>query len=456
MDIEIALPANSWEPRVYQRPLWEALTLEGAKRVVAVWHRRAGKDDVALHWTSMAANDVGHKNSIGRVGNYWHMLPEAAQARKAIWDAVNPHSGLRRIDEAFPHELREVTRDNEMMIRFTNGSTWQVIGSDNYNSLVGSPPIGITFSEWALADPNAWAYLRPILAENGGWALFIYTPRGMNHGATFFENHKEDDDWFVQKITAEETNVFTKKQLAAELREYIAEFGPDDGEARFQQEYLCDFNVAVVGSFYGRLMTEAEDAGRITRLLHDPAHKVETWWDLGHSDYTSIWFMQKIANEFHAIDYYESHGEDLGHYARVLKEKAESQNYLYGRHLWPHDGGHKTLASKGRPLSDMMRDLGVTVQVQPRHEIQPGINKVRQIIPRTYFDREKCAGGISSLRQYRKEWNDANKVFKPTPLHDWASHGADAFRTGAMAGEETLGHMPPIEYPKDHVSHGVI
>jgi hypothetical protein len=154
----IELPAG-WAPRGYQKKLWQYLE-HGGKRADVAAHRRWGKDDIALNRAACAAFE--------RVGTYWHMLPEAAQARKAIWDAINPHTGRRRIDEAFPKELRANTREQDMLIRFVNGSTWQVLGSDNYDSLVGSPPVGVVFSEWALAKPDAWTYTRPILAENGG------------------------------------------------------------------------------------------------------------------------------------------------------------------------------------------------------------------------------------------------------------------------------------------------
>ena len=175
-----------------------------------VAHRRWGKDDVALHWTAQEA--------FRRRGVYWHMLPQASQARKAIWEAVNPHTGIRRINEAFPRELRAATRENEMFIRFKNESTWQVIGSDNYDSLVGSPPIGVVFSEWALAKPQAWAYIRPILAENDGTAFFITTPRGNNHAARMFRSMP--DSAFVEKSTAYDTDVFTKEQLEQERLSY--------------------------------------------------------------------------------------------------------------------------------------------------------------------------------------------------------------------------------------------
>jgi hypothetical protein len=175
------------------------------------------------------------------------MLPQSAQARKAIWDAINPHTGKRRIDEAFPKELRAKTREDEMLIKFKNGAVWQVVGSDNYNSLVGSPPAGVVFSEWPLSKQDAWAYLRPILAENGGWALFVYTPRGDNHGKATFDMAKRSDDWFCEKLTADETGVFTAPQLKAEKEELISQYGPSRGEALFNQEYYCSWVRAYTG-----------------------------------------------------------------------------------------------------------------------------------------------------------------------------------------------------------------
>jgi hypothetical protein len=235
--MDIQLP-NNWHPRPYQIGLWRYLE-HGGKRAVCIWHRRAGKDDVALHWTATAA--------MQRVATYWHMLPEASQARKAIWDAINPHTGIRRIDEAFPKEIRQTTREQEMMIRFVNGSTWQVVGSDNYGSLVGSPPAGLVYSEWALADPSSWAYLRPILAENGGWVVFITTPRGDNHGRTLYEFGVKEPTWYAELLPGDKTGVFEPEQLEAEKREYVAQFGQSRGEAMFNQEFLCSFTAAFSG-----------------------------------------------------------------------------------------------------------------------------------------------------------------------------------------------------------------
>jgi phage terminase large subunit len=425
--MEIFLP-NNFTPRPDQLPLWNALEA-GGKRVVAVCHRRYGKDAIALHWAAVAAHQ--------RPGNYWHMLPEAAQARKAIWDAVNEDTGHKRIDEAFPAAIRSGTRNTDMSIQFKCGSTWQVVGSDNYNSLVGASPVGIVFSEWALADPQAWAYLRPILLRNKGWALFIYTPRGRNHGATMYEEHREDEDWFTFRMPADQSPVFTEQELETELREYQIEFGKDDGESRYRQEYLCDFNVAVVGSYYGALLTEAEEEGRIGEINHMADLKVDTWWDLGISDSTSIWFVQQSFGKVAVIDYYEVSGMGPDHWAAVLAEKREERKFVYGKHYFPHDGASRHPTPNGAMrVDEMMRQLGVTVEIVPRgSNVLDGITRTRQVIPSCWFDRKHCARGIEALRQYRKEWDDQGRTFRPRPLHDWASHGADAFRTGAMASD---------------------
>jgi len=422
----------------------------GGKRAVGVWHRRAGKDDVILHWTAVAAQQ--------RVGNYWHMLPIGKQARKAIWDAVNPKTGLRRIDEAFPPALRSVTRDQEMLIRFTNGSTWQVIGSDNYDSLVGSPPIGIVFSEWALADPQAWAYLRPILAENDGWAVFIYTPRGRNHGATFYETTLDDEHWFTERLTADETDVFTAEQLRVERTEYLREFGPDDGESRFLQEYYCDFNVAMVGSYYGRMLADAERDGRLTDVPHDPNANVETWWDLGVGDSTAIWFVQRVGVQYQFIDYYESHGHGLPHYARMLQEKAAAGDWVWGEHVWPHDGAARDL-STGQSRADTMKGLGFPIRVMPREAVDEGIHAVRRLLPMGWFDKTACKEGIEALRAYRREWDEKKRAFQDRPMHDWASHGADAIRTGALYRPPRKGKRPPRridDLPESHPARGIV
>lgn len=356
------------------------------------------------------------------------MLPEYAQARKAIWNAVNPHTGVRRIDEAFPREIRATTDEQQMFIRFLNGSTWQVVGSDSYNALVGSPPIGLVFSEWAIGNPAAWAYLRPILLENGGWALFIYTSRGKNHGFRTWKLSQSEPGWFGIRQTALETGVFTQEQLAGELREYISDYGEEDGEALFNQEYMCSFDAAVIGSYYGKALAALDQQRRITSVPHDPSFRVYTAWDLGLDDSTAVWFVQIVGREIRVIDYLEARGRALTDIARDVLAK----RYVYQEHYCPHDIGTREMTS-AKTRKQTLEDLGLRpIRAGSRLPVQDGINAVRNMLPRCVFDEEKCEKGLNALRQYRTEWDDKLRTSKKTPLHDWSSHGADAFRELAV------------------------
>lgn len=447
---EITLP-NGWRPRPYQRALWAALE-RGCRRAIAIWHRRAGKDDLCLHWAAISA--------VERVGTYWHMLPNASQARKAIWKAINPHSGKRRIDEAFPPAMRRRTNDQEMFIELVNGSTWQVVGSDNFNSLVGSPPLGVVFSEWALANPAAWAYLRPILAENGGWALFITTPRGRNHAAAMFQAAQNDANWFAQRLTADQTSVFAPEVLAAERAELIREYGPDDGDNLFQQEYFCSFDAAVVGAYYGKLMQRADEEGRVKPFPWEPAVPVHTLWDLGVDDSTAIWCVQLVGREVRLIDFIDGSGTGLDWYVNQLSLRP----YTWGTHYLPHDAKVKELGT-GKSRVETLNGLGLLrIEVVPAQSVADGINAVRQLLPRCWFNTQpppvlgetpadaaaRMERGLAALRQYRKVWDAKRKVFQDQPLHDWTSHAADALRTGAtgMPDKPKGDFGRKLSYPK--------
>jgi hypothetical protein len=460
----IELPAHAWSPRRYQWPLWTALE-GGCKRAVAVWHRRAGKDEMALNWAAVAA----HR----RTGNYWHMLPLANQARRAIWDAVDPHTGRRRIDQAFPHEVRELTRENEMLIRFKCGSTWQVVGSDNYNALVGSPPVGIVFSEFALANPEAWAYLRPILRENGGWAVFIYTPRGRNHGAALYDMARASDDWFASLLPATETGVFTTEQLAKELAELQSQYGQELGRSLFEQEYLCSFDSAILGAVYAGELRKLERAGRITQVSYDPMLPVHTAWDLGRTDATSIWFFQVAVGEVRVIDFYETTQQTVQHFAeqvlgyqliesgavgngRMSKYRLgepllgleDRRQYSYGTHYLPHDAAHKLLAARGLSVGDQLYQMGLDqLEVVPATSIENGIQAARKTLERAWFDEVRCRDGLASLRSYHFTWDSERRVLSPKPVHDWSSHASKAFELIAQSWSvpEALRPKPTIK-----------
>jgi len=404
----------------------------GGKRAVVVAHRRWGKDDCALHFTATAAME--------RVGNYWHMLPKYEQARKAIWTAVNARTGKKRIDEAFPPEIRKKTLDHEMKIEFINGSTWQLVGSDNYDQYVGSNPIGITCSEYSIGNPMAIGFILPILEENNGWIIFIYTSRGNNHGKTMYLKAKNDPSWFSSLITADDSNVFNPEQLERVKTDYIQLYGPELGEALFLQEYYCSFEGAQLGAYFSKQLARARDAGRITRVPYDDKFEVYTFWDLGIDDSMSIWFIQAIGAAFHVIDYYEASGEGLNHYVDVLKKK----NYIYGDHYLPHDGDARKLSETAETPKQILERLGikpVKIVQRPRDTmaVLRGIEACRSIIGKCWFDENACQQGLFALESYQAEYDETKKKLADHPKHDWSSHGSDAFRTFAV------GFRPKIE-----------
>lgn len=429
----IQLP-NNWRPRDYQFNAWRYLE-NGGKRAALVWHRRAGKDDLALHWTATAA--------IQKPATYWHMLPEYAQGRKAIWEAVNPKTGIRRIDEAFPHAIRKRTDNQTMSIELVNGSMWHVVGSDNYNSLVGSPPYGVIFSEWALADPAAWAYIRPILDENGGWAMWIYTSRGRNHGWSTYQHALHADDWYAELLRADETGIFSDHQLAEARDEYVSLYGDGPGVALFEQEYFCSFDSAVLGAYYSKLLSDADSEGRIGHVPHDDSLQTEVWWDLGVGDATAMWFVQRAGQEIRVIDYYEATGEGLPYYAKLLDQKP----YVYSRQVMPHDVRVREMGS-GKSRLEVARSLGLTVEIAPRQSLEDGIQAVRSMLPRCWFDYEKCKRGLDALREYRAKYDESRRIFSSRPEHNWASHAADAFRYGAVTKEPADYSDYEPDYPR--------
>jgi hypothetical protein len=435
-DTLVTLPYN-WKKRPYQVASWEAWR-RGVNRLLLVWHRRAGKDEVALHMAAVAA----HK----RVANYWHCLPMYEQARKAIWEAINPHTGRRRIDEAFPVELRKRTDNSGMTIEFLNGSIWRVVGSDNPDSLVGAPPAGIVFSEWALGNPSAWGYLAPILEENGGWAVFITTPRGRNHVKSMLDMARASPTWYAEVLTPKETG-FPLERVEAQRAEYQAIFGKEGGDALIDQEYWCSFEAAILGAYWGREMVAAEREGRITKLPYEPELPVHTAWDLGVGDDTAIWLFQEHFNQVRVIGYYENRGYAVDHYVEWLNQTG----YVFGNDYVPHDARVREWSKAGpdgkaKSRVQTMVELGRKPVVVPQQRLEDSINAARRLLPYCIFD-DGC-GGLEALRQFRREWDDGKKTFKDNPLHDWASHGASAFRQLAWATKNIQPVPPPPPKPE--------
>lgn len=397
------------------------------KRAACEWHRRAGKDLFAI-------NLIGTK-AMERVGTYWHMLPTYKQGRNIVWNGFTKDG--RSFLSYLPEEIIGNKNSTEMRITFKNGSIYQVVGTDNVNSLVGTNPVGVVMSEFSLHDPSAWDYIRPILAENGGWALFIYTLRGKNHGYQIGQMAKSNPKWFYEKLVAGDNG--TKREDGTPvISDAIIEEERRAGmpEELIQQEFYCSADAPLVGAYYSVQMQWLDKqkskmygpdgqqlSERFAKIPWEPMLPVNTAWDLGYDDSTTIWFFQEYGNEIRIIDYYENSGESLAHYCKYVKEK----DYVYGYHLAPHDIAVHEYTT-GITRIQAAQGFGVKFRTVPKHAIEDGIEAVRSFLPRCWFDEEKCKRGIAALREYCKDWNEELKCFRSQPKHNWASHGADAFR----------------------------
>jgi hypothetical protein len=396
---------HDWKPRVYQEKLWNYLE-NGGTRAVAVWHRRAGKDLLSINWTL--------SSMMQRRGLYWHLFPTYQQGRKIVWDGFT-RDGRGFLDH-FPPELVANRNNTAMRVELKTGSIYQVVGTDNCDALVGANPVGVVFSEYSLQDPKAWDLIRPILAENGGWALFIFTARGRNHGYDLVNMAKDNAKWFCEVLSVDKTGAIPMSVVDDERASGMP-------EELIQQEYFCSFDAPLVGAYYGDGMAKALQEKRIAKIPWEPRIPVCTAWDLGVGDSTCIWFFQIFGHEIRLIDFYENNGEGLPHYIKVLKEK----DYIYDKHYAPHDIEVRELTS-GKARIEVARSLGIKFTVVKQHSIEDGIDCVRSIFNRCWFDVDRCERGIEALRQYRKDFDEKKRVFRDKPLHDWSSHAADAFR----------------------------
>jgi phage terminase large subunit len=423
---------HTFRVRPYQRAFHEAWVTGTHDRLIEIAHRRWGKDEIALNVTRAKA--------LSRQASYWHCLPLYEQGRKALWTAVNPHTGRRRIDEAFPPEIVASRDEQAMFLRLRNGSTWQIIGSDRFDSLVGAGIAGVVFSEWALANPSSWGYIRPMVEENGGWAAFITTPRGNNHAKSMLDMAKGNPKWFSEVSSVHDTGALTQEQLDESLKEYQALYGLDFGLAMFEQEYLCSFSGAMVGAYWGAEVNRAEREGRIKEFEIDWKHPVHTAWDLGKAVNNPIWCFQVIAGRPRVVDFYQPDSEDLADWVGWLDAKG-----YHGVDYVPHDIIVTEWGTK-RTRLETLQAMGRKPKRLPMVSVADGLQAGRMTINAADFrDTPEVQAGLDGLRNYRRDWDDDRKTFREIPVKDWAEHIGSAFRYLGLAWKEVV---PREEKPK--------
>lgn len=401
--------------RPYQTPLFRAMD-GGFDRAFVVWHRRSGKDKAM--WNLMV------KKALERVGTYFYCFPTYAQGRKALWDAID-NDGFKLLDHIPKILLQGVPSSQEMKIKLVNGSIIQVVGTDDPDRIRGTNAVGWVFSEYAWHNPIVWtAIATPVLRANKGWAAFNTTPFGKNHAHDLFHAAQDSDRWFTQVLSIDDTQdeqgspIILLDDLEEERRNGMS-------EELIQQEFYCDWNANSQGYYYLKYMNEAEQEGRITRVPFTPEIKVDTWWDIGVGDSTAIWFTQIVDKEIHVIDFYQSSSEGLEHYAKYL----QSLPYVYGVHNFPHDMA-VTEYGTGKSRLEVAEELlpGQNLNIIQKLGLEDGINAVRVVLPRCWFDKNKCEEGLQGLKNYRRLYDDKLREFKQKPVHDFASHPSDAFR----------------------------
>lgn len=380
---------------------------------VAVCHRRAGKTVGALQ----KLIDRASKNNLP-APRYAYVAPTYTQAKDIAW------TYLKRMLAGIP---RVETSESELSVTLPNGARIRLYGAENYDRLRGLYLDGVVIDEPADLDPRAWPeVIRPALSDRQGWALFIGTPKGRNAFYETWNLAKANDDWFALMLKASETGLIPDEELASARQVLTPE--------QYAQEYECSFTAAIQGAYYGKEVELAESEGRITRVAHDRSTDVYASWDLGIGDMTAIWIFQIVGQEWHFLRYKEASGVGLDHYVDWIK----GLPYRVHHHWLPHDAAAKELQT-GQSRLDFLRNRDLDCEILARHKVDERINQARVKFNRFWFDKdgEGMARGLDCLRMYRADFDEKNKVLRPTPKHDWASHGADAFGYAIMGGRES-------------------
>lgn len=385
-----------------------------------VAHRRAGKTVACI----MDLVDAALRCSKSE-GRFAYIAPFFAQAKDVAW------TYLKRYTADIPGVSHN---ESELRVDLPNGSRIRLYGTDNYQRLRGLYFDGVVLDEFADMDPRAWSeVIRATLADRKGWATFIGTPKGRNGFYDIWAGNEtgwpgavnDPAGWFSLMLRASETGLVDKDELADSKRAMTPE--------QYNQEFECSFDAAIVGAYYGRDIAEIEARKQITSVPWEKSALVDTSWDLGIFDATAVWFFQTIGREIRVIDYYEIMEQGLTETAKIILAKP----YVYGTHYMPHDIAIREQIS-GKSRMESLEGLGMkNIHAGVRADPAERVNAVKMILSRCVFDATNCKRGLEVLKNYRREWDDKRKTFRERHLHDWASHGADAF------GEFAVNHRPP-------------
>lgn len=408
--------STGYVPRTLQARLH--ILIHMIRFVVLVCHRRFGKTVFTINEMIDRSLHCKNKNP-----QYAYLCPTYGQAKRVAWQYLKDYT---------QHLPGFTANEAELRVTITaphgNGKiTYVLLGAENADAIRGMYFDGVILDEYGDMHPEVWSMvLRPALSDRKGWAIFIGTPKGHNDFKDKYDHAVGNPNWFAATFKASQTGLIDKEELEAAKTEM--------GDEAYEQEYECSWSSTNTGAYYAKYINDLRNAqpARIRTVPYDPALLVDTFWDLGIGDSTAIWFRQQIGNEYRYIDYYEASGQGLDHYVKICREKP----YAYGRHVFPHDASVRDLSS-GRTRIELLRSLGIRGEIQAKQKVDDRIQAVRSILPKCFFDSLKCEKGLNALENYQRKWDAKNKLFSDSPLHNWASHAADAFGYSALDSRDT-------------------
>lgn len=411
--MNIRVPYN-FEPRDYQLNMLSAFD-EGFKRIFCLWHRRAGKD--LTLWNLMI------REAVKNPGLYYYMLPTYTQAKKILWEGMT-NDGRTFLDY-IPRELVTTFNSTELRVEMFNGSIIRLVGTDRFDSIRGTNPVGVVFSEYAYQNPMAWEVVSPILKANGGWAIFNTTPNGENHSWELHQMAINNPLWYAETLTVKDTGVLTEQDIEEER-------ASGKSEEYIQQEYYCRYDIAMDNKIYADLMIRAEEENRVTSVPYDALYPVQVFFDLGKNDATSIIFTQIVGKETRIIDFYENTGKEIADYVNMLRDKP----YRYSFLGIPHDGFSSRLES-AKTIAAQFEEAGFEVKKIPAISHVNGVASVRGAFKYFWFDKEKTTQLRRAIKHYQYTYDPVKKINSKYPLHDWSSHANDALKYMVAGIEES-------------------
>ena len=403
-----------YEPRPFQEKLHQEL-----KRFnVLVCHRRFGKTVFAI----MEMIDKGLNNQLWNP-QYAYIAPTYAQAKRVAWEY------LIHFTKDIPGAKANKAELTVEIPRPASGDKikFMLLGAENYDGIRGIYLDGGILDEYADMHPETWSKaVRPALSDRKGWAIFIGTPKGENHFHKMLRTAQslmdDGEDWYGAIHRASDTNVIDIDELR-DARLTMT-------EEEYEQEYECSFTAALLGAYYGKYINDLDKKGRVRDFEYDPSTSVRTYWDLGISDTTAIWFVQFVGREIRVIDFLENSGVGLEWYVKAIQSKPYIYDYV--GHGIPHDGAARELGT-GKSRQETLRELGLLTHIIPRQSVADGIHAVRMLLQKDiWFNKQTCQKGLEALKNYQRKWDGKNNIFMDKPLHNWASNPADAFRMMAL------------------------